>query len=110
MKKTPAPQKKISTYEPPASHFLPLDQEEAEIMKMLEDPETVTTPIDPAELKKIRDIFIADAKKSEPISVRIPRWTLHTLKMRAEARGIPYQTIITTLVTDFTNDKIEIKL
>ncbi len=65
--------KKIKSYEPPASHFLPLDEEEAQIMAMLEDPATVTTPIDPAELKRMRDIFVADAKKSEPISIRIPR-------------------------------------
>ena len=79
-------------------------------MKMLEDPEVRWTPIPPAELKRLRQIFIDDAKKSQPISIRIPRGTLRALKSRAESRGIPYQTIITTLVTDFTNDKIEIKL
>lgn len=103
--------KKISiTYKPPASHFLPIDEEEAELMRMLEDPETITVPLSKEEMKKHYEYFLADAKKSQPISIRIPRWTLRSLKMRAEARGIPYQTIITTLVTDFTNDKIEIKL
>jgi predicted DNA binding CopG/RHH family protein len=103
------PTKKTS-YEPPVSHFLPLDEEEAELIRMLEDPEVDWKPLSKEELKRHYEYFVADAKKSEPISIRIPRWTLRRLKSRAEKRGIPYQTIITTLVTDFMNDKIEIKL
>lgn len=66
--------KKLTTsYEPPASHFLPIDEEEAELMRMLEDPETITKPLSKETMKKHYAYFVADAKKSQPISIRIPR-------------------------------------
>lgn len=52
----------------------------------------------------------ATLAKKKTISFRISEPVLNELKSRAEEVGLPYQTLLSTLIHQFTNRKIALKL
>ena len=83
-----------------ANGVIPLDDEEADLIDLLES--------DATELRSIRtdelDAAIRRAaahridRASEPVALEIPKQDLDRLKAMAEARGISYETLINGLI------------
>ena len=58
--------------------------------------------------KKRKDIeeLIDTAKKNKAISLRIANYDLEKIKERANREGIPYQTLITTILHKYVNNQL----
>lgn len=100
------------TKTPPASVFIPFDQEEADFIASIENGEWESLPAE--ESKKIKKILQTAAQKkflkSKPISIRLKQNTLLRLKNKASEIGIPYQTLLSALAEQYTQGKISLKV
>jgi len=84
-----------------------------EINKLLEDEKLIEEEIDilkPVSGKKKEKIsqIIAQAKKNRLISLRLSNFDLEKLKEKANIEGIPYQTLINSILHKYiTNQLLE---
>lgn len=62
-------------------------------------------PVTGAKRKRIESI-IAKAKKNKSISLRISEYDLNKLKEKAENDGIPYQTLINTVLHKYVTNQL----
>lgn len=58
------------------------------------------------EKKKRIEGIISDAKKNKAISLRITNFDLEKLKEKAEQEGLPYQTLITTVLHKYITNQL----
>lgn len=58
------------------------------------------------EKKKRIEGIISDAKKNKAISLRITNYDLEKLKEKAEQEGLPYQTLITTVLHKYITNQL----
>lgn len=72
-------------------NFKPLDNEEAELMREIDNNEWVSEK----------------ARKS--ITLRIPNADLEAIKSKAESLGLPYQTLIASVLHRYAVGSIEVK-
>ena len=89
---------------------LKLNDEEREILDAFEDGKL--SPIDMSE-REIEELKAAAAKaidKSNRISIHIPQSDLKKIKKRAVKTGIPYQTLITAVLHQYAEGKINITI
>ncbi|OGJ16278.1 MAG: hypothetical protein A2632_00035 [Candidatus Pacebacteria bacterium RIFCSPHIGHO2_01_FULL_46_16] len=87
-----------------------LNNDEKEILQDFDDG--VLQPISNMKLQNKRYSSYAKATlaKRQSISLRISELELNKLKARALEVGLPYQTLLSTLIHQFTNRKIALKL
>ncbi|MDA1079966.1 MAG: antitoxin [bacterium] len=87
-----------------------LDNNEKEILQDFDNE--VLQPISNMKLQNKRYASYAKATlaKKKSISLRISELELNKLKARALEVGLPYQTLLSTLIHQFTNRKIALKL
>ena len=78
-----------------------LSEEEKIIEKEIETYRSVTGE----KRKKIEGIITA-AKKNKAISLRIANYDLEKLKEKAEQEGLPYQTLITTVLHKYISNQL----
>ncbi len=95
----------------PNTNFI-LDDEEQLIERALEDGEYIDTP-DSEDTKKM----LADAatrhielNTSKPITIRINQLDLIKVKARANAKNIPYQTLLGSLIHQYAEEERELSL
>ena len=85
--------------------FKYLDEEERELIESIENADWVLST--PAELKKRKKILkeAADnfARKAERINIRLSKHDLRNIKVQASREGMPYQTLIASLIVRYTN-------
>jgi predicted DNA binding CopG/RHH family protein len=62
----------------------------------------------PVSKKKARRIegILQRAKKSKNVNIRIPEDDLVRLKHRSQAEGLPYQTLIASVLHKYLNDRL----
>ena len=75
-----------------------LDQEEKEILEAFERGELKSVPNKKAELKRHREYAAATFRKDKRITIRISERDLRALQKRALTEGIPYQTLVSTIL------------
>ena len=97
---------------PKKQAFIPLDDEEKELIESLEREEWVSVPNVKEEMKKIREAaaYTIQLRKTKNVNLRLTEGDLLKLKQRAAEVGLPYQTLITTLIRQYTSKKITITL
>ena len=78
-----------------------LDKEEKIIENEVETYRSVTG----AKRKKIEGI-LKESKKNKAISLRITNYDLEKLKEKAESEGLPYQTLITTILHKYITNQL----
>ena len=75
--------------------------------KLIEESINVLKPIDSKKANKINEI-LAKARKNRSISLRISNYDLEKLKEKAEMVGMPYQTLINSVLHKYiTNQLLE---
>ena len=62
------------------------------------------------ELDFLKKASASYTKKSQKISVRLTETDLTKIKSKGVELSIPYQTLISSLIHQFVNDKIEVRL
>ncbi|MCK5735077.1 MAG: hypothetical protein KAH21_01315 [Spirochaetaceae bacterium] len=78
-----------------------LDEEERRIENEIDQLEPVTG-IKKAEIESI----LVRARKNRAISLRIAEYDLDRLKKRAEQEGMPYQTLINTILHKYITNQL----
>jgi predicted DNA binding CopG/RHH family protein len=83
--------------------FQPLDQEEKELMKSLEKDEW--QPVKNLDQEKNKALQAArnTLKKDKRINLRLSQKDYHKIQLRAIEEGIPYQTLIASIVHKYLN-------
>ncbi len=56
--------------------------------------------------KKIIENVISKANETKSISLRLKNFDLDQLKQRAKAEGLPYQTLLSSIVHKFVTDQL----
>ena len=73
--------------------------------KLIEDGIDLLRPISGKKKEEVSKI-IAKAKKNRSISLRVSNYDLGKIKERANAEGIPYQTLINSILHKYITDQL----
>jgi len=95
----------------PKKAFKPLDSYEKELMRALDNDEFVETPNQKEEIAKAivaAKYTLEKRKKDKRITVRVDTSDLATIQNKALESGIPYQTLIASILRKFAQGKINI--
>ena len=95
----------------PKSAFEPLDKYEEELIKAIENDEFVEVPNQKEEIEKIvaaSKYTLEKHKKDKRITIRVGTGDLESIQNKALESGIPYQTLITSIISKFAKGKISI--
>ncbi len=75
-----------------------LDPEEREILAAVERGEWAPVPLDKKEMKKYVEAARKTLKKDRHIHIRMSQVDLEGIKTKAVREGIPYQTLISSIL------------
>lgn len=89
---------------------LKLDRYEQEIEKALVKGEFVQVKNVEAEKKKLMLAAQNTFKKMRNINLRVSTMDLMRLRTRAEETGIPYQTLVRSLIRQYTNGQLQLQV
>ena len=78
-----------------------LDEEEQQI----EDSAEEFVSVEGEERKQIEDI-IARSRKNKNVNIRVSEQDLTQIRMKADREGIPYQTLISSVLHKYVNDQL----
>ena len=86
--------------------FKPIDQEEKDLMESIERDEW--QPVKNIDQKKEKAIAAArnTLKKEKRINLRLTKKDYHQIQIKAIEEGIPYQTLISSLVHKYLNGSL----
>ena len=79
----------------------PLDEEEQQI----EDSADEFVPVDAEERKHVQRI-LSRSRKNKNINIRLSELDLDRIRTRAEREGLPYQTLISSVLHKYVNDRL----
>lgn len=83
-----------------------LDPEEIEILQDLEAGKYIPVENQEEEKERIKQIFKENFEKRKPIHIKPLEADILKIKAKALAKGIPYQTLINSILHQFANDKL----
>ena len=86
--------------------FKPIDQEEKELMESIERDDW--QPAKNIEKEKIKAIAAArnTLKKDKRINLRLTQKDYHQIQIKAIEEGIPYQTLISSIIHKYLNGSL----
>ena len=82
-----------------------LDAEELEVLEAFENDELEPIANKDAEIKKHQEYAATTFKKDKRINIRISNRDLQALKKRALSEGIPYQTLIASVLHKYIDNR-----
>jgi len=82
------------------------DKEERELMQSVENDEWKSVDNLDEEISKAREAAAATFRKSERMNVRMSYKDLRDLKVRARQEGIPYQTLVSSLIHKYVTGRL----
>ena len=86
--------------------IIKLDNEEQELLKAYENDEFKSVPNLKKEIKKYSNYAKATVKKNKRLNIRITERDLEAIQRKALADGIPYQTLISSLIHKFVSGRL----
>lgn len=95
----------------PNSAFKPLDKYEEDLIKSVENDEWVEVPNQKEEIEKIvaaAKYTLKKMKKNKRITIRVGSADLKLIQHKAIETGIPYQTLIASILRKFARGKMNI--
>lgn len=86
--------------------FEPLDKEESDLMKSLENEEW--QPVKDLEQQKKAAVAAArnTLRKDKRINLRLSQKDYHQIQIKAAEEGIPYQTLISSIIHKYLNGSL----
>lgn len=79
-----------------------LDDEEAELLKAMDDGQFESVTNLEARKKELQETVINFTKmKRKSINIRIPEYNLSRIKSQANQQGLPYQTLINSILQQY---------
>ena len=83
-----------------------LDKEEQELLSSIERGEWQPVKNMRAEIKRYIEYAKNTLKKDQRISIRMSKQDLVGIQSKAVGEGLPYQTLITSIVHKYVNDNL----
>ena len=83
-----------------------LKEEERELLESVESGEWKSVPDREAEVSRYRDYAAATFKKDRRINIRISSKDLDALQKRALREGIPYQTLVASILHKYVAGRL----
>ena len=80
-----------------------LDKEEKQILKDFEEGKYIRVKDFEQEKKRLQEIARNTLKKTKNINLRLSEKDLHKIKVKAAEDGIPYQTLVSSVLHRFAN-------
>ncbi len=87
-----------------------LKKEEKELLNSVENDEWKTIPDFQKESKRYQDYAKATFKKDKRVNIRISERDLIKIQQRALQEGLPYQTLISSVLHKFISGRFTVKL
>jgi len=87
-----------------------LDKEELQILRDIEAGKFKTVDNLKEEIKKAREAAKNTLQKTKNINIRLPERDIQKLKAKAAENNLPYQTLISMLLRQYTKGEIRITL
>jgi predicted DNA binding CopG/RHH family protein len=84
----------------------PFNEEERKLMESIENEEWVSVENIDEEIKKARETARSTFIKSERMNIRISSKDLNGLKVRAMEEGIPYQTLVSSIIHKYVSGRL----
>ena len=84
-----------------------LSQEELEIEKEIENGEWVAVPNMEKEIKKYQALAKDALNKNKKINIRMSDWDYNNIKLRAIQEGMPYQTLVTSIIHKYITGQMK---
>lgn len=88
--------------------YYELDKEEKKILRDFERGEYGEDSAPKAELEKYRQYAKAFLKKTRNVNIRLAERDLRKVKAKAVSKGIPYQTLLASLIHQYADDRFNI--
>ncbi len=85
-------------------------EEELDLLDAVENGSVVSVPVDNEALKEMASDTLAYLNEKKQISINLKRSDLDFIKQRAADIGISYQSIIQSLVHNYSTNKLELKI
>lgn len=82
------------------------DKKEQELIESVERGEWQPIENLDEEKKRYSSIFKASSKKSERVTIKLSKKDLRDLKVRASIEGLPYQTLIGSILHKYVTGKL----
>lgn len=82
-----------------------LDQEEEEVLDAFESGELKSVPNKESELKRHKEYAAATFRKDKRINIRLSERDLKALQKRALIEGIPYQTLVSSILHKYVEGR-----
>ncbi len=82
--------------------YYDLDQEELEILKAIEEGKVHPVADQAGVKRRLEEAARNTLNKTKNINIRLSERTLARLKAKAAAEGIPYQTLVASILHRFT--------
>jgi len=86
-----------------------LDKYEEEILRAYENDEMKSVGLTKAMKKKYAQYARNTFQKNKRINIRISEWDLLRLKAKSLEEGIPYQTLVSSLIHKYVKEDVEIQ-
>jgi predicted DNA binding CopG/RHH family protein len=86
--------------------FKPMDQEEKDLMESIERDEWKPVKNFDRERKKAVDAARNTLKKDKRINLRLSQKDYHQIQIKAIEEGIPYQTLVSSIVHKYLNGSL----
>lgn len=83
-----------------------LNKEDKELLSSYERGEWRSDESTAAEIKKLQRVAKAGMSKDKRINIRIPSRVLESIQLLAIDEGIPYQTLISSILYKFTTGRL----
>jgi predicted DNA binding CopG/RHH family protein len=83
-----------------------LKKDERELLKSVESGEWESVPDREAEVSRYREYAAATFKKDRRINIRISSKDLDALQKRALHEGIPYQTLVASILHKYVSGRL----
>ncbi len=90
--------------------YIELDPEEKALLKAYEQGKFKSAPNLKKEIKRLGDYARASLDKTKNINLRISEADLLKIKSLAVGKGIPYQTLLASLIHQYSAGKIETRV
>jgi len=83
-----------------------LDKEEKELLKSFDDEEWKSVSNKKHEVERLQEYATATFKKDRRINIRISSKDLNSLQKRALEEGIPYQTLVSSILHKYVSGRL----
>ena len=85
--------------------FTPFDDYEKDLIESIENDEFEIMPLSAVEREKFRTAAANTGKKDQRMNIRMSSVDMNKLKAKALQEGIPYQTLVSSILHQYVNNQ-----